>query len=177
MKKNVVALSIATLGVFGIKTSYSSNNSASVPESSLMVNVEIQEMEAFMSPIVKKGDAGMAAVASNNNRLAIHVTGRNGGNMSAKDYAVALANAFADRRYTDKPMRITVTYNNRDQAGDTFATIYMDGGRYKTKEGIQAFMPEQILEAIQLICDIHVARHGNNHIIESFGFELINNLD
>jgi hypothetical protein len=93
-------------------------------------------------PMVKKGDAGDAAVASNDDRLAIHVTGRHGASMPTKKYATMLANAFADRKYTDKPMYITVTYSERDEEGETFATIYMDGGRYRTKEGYNVFTPE-----------------------------------
>lgn len=116
--------------------------------------------------MVKKGDAGDAAVASNDDRLAIHVTGRHGASMPTKKYATMLANAFADRKYTDKPMYITVTYSERDEEGETFATIYMDGGRYRTKEGYNVFTPEQIGAAIKIISNIHVVRHGNKHVIK-----------
>ena len=146
-KKQIMALSLIFLGAFG--------------------TIKAQEThEILKAPVVKKGNAGDAAVASNDDRLAIHIIGRNDGNMSPKKYARMLANAFADRKYTDKPMYITVTYEKRNTAGETQAIIYMDGGDYKTKEGYNVFTPEQIGHAIKTISNIHVMKHGDKHVIK-----------
>lgn len=129
--------------------------------------INAQDTEAKISaPVVKKGDAGDATLASYNDRLAIHIIGRNDGNMSPRKYATMLANAFADMKYTDKPMYITVTYEKRDTAGETQAIIYMDGSDYKTKEGYNVFTPEQIGQAIKTISNIHVVKHGDKHVIK-----------
>ena len=103
-KRQIAILSIVVLGLFS--------------------TIKAQETHGILkAPIVKKGNAGDAAVASNNDRLAIHIIGRNDGNMPTQKYATMLANAFADRKYTDKPMYITATYEKRDTAGETQAII------------------------------------------------------
>lgn len=146
-KRQIATLSLIVLGAFG--------------------TIKAQDTKTKINaPIIKKGHAGDAAIASNDDRLAIHIIGRNDGNLPPKKYATMLANAFADRKYTDKPMYITVTYEKRDTAGETQAIIYMDGGDYKNKDGYNVFTPEQIGSAIKTISNIHVVRHGERHIIE-----------
>lgn len=117
-------------------------------------------------PIVKKGNAGDAGVASNNDRLSIHIIGRKDTKRSPKEYAIILANAFADRKFTDHPVYITVTYENRNTSGQTLASIFMDGGRYKTNEGHNVFTPEQIGKSIKAICKRYVEIYGDKHIIK-----------
>lgn len=146
-KRQIITLSLIALCAFG--------------------TIKAQDTNAkIKAPIVKKGDAGDATFASYNDRLAIHIIGRNDGKMPPKKYATMLANAFADPKYTDKPMYITVTYEKRDTAGETQAVIYMDGGDYKTKEGYNIFTPEQIGQAIKTISNIHVVKHGDKHVIK-----------
>ena len=147
-KRQIVTLSLIFLGTF--------------------CTIKAQRNKAILKvSVVKKGDAGHAAVASFDDRLSIHIIGRNDGKMSPKEYATMLAGAFADRKYTDKPMYITVTYEKRDKSGETRAIIFMDGISDKTKEGYEFFTPEQIGASIKTITHIHVARHGDKHVIKS----------
>ena len=71
-KRQIATLSLVVLGVFS--------------------SIKAQEAnEILKAPVVKKGNAGDAAVASNDDRLAIHVTGRKDANMPTQKYATMLA--------------------------------------------------------------------------------------
>ncbi len=167
-KTKIATLSLIALASFGTLKAQSSNDNLLAFNNASKAKTELKTKKAVMNaPVVKQGDAGDATLASYDDRLAIHITGRNDANMPTEKYATMLAGAFADRKYTDKPMYITVTYSERDQEGETFATIYMDGSRYKTKDGYNVFTPEQIGKAIKTISNTHVTRHGDKHVIKS----------
>jgi len=119
---------------------------------------------AMNAPAVKAGSVIDAENASENGRLAIHIYGAKGSKMSAEQYAKTLANAFADRKYTDKPMYITVTHEENDKFPRTAAVIFMNGNDY-FKNGTGTFTPEQIGGAIQIITSDFVAKHGSALII------------
>jgi hypothetical protein len=133
-----------------------------------IIGVEAQSSlsKTMNRPIVKKGNNGEVLKASYGDRLAIHVIGRNDSKKSPKKYATILANAFANRKYTDNPIYITVTYEKRNKAGHTLAIIYMDGSRYKTKQGYNVFTPEQIGKAIRLITKRYVEIYGSRYVIK-----------
>ncbi|KYG79359.1 hypothetical protein AWW67_13370 [Roseivirga seohaensis] len=167
-----IATGIAALGLIftlNAKAQDTANdNRVAFNDASGKSKVEAAKKQVMNSPVIFEGDAGDATLASYDKKMAIHIIGRNEGKMSAEEYAKLLANAFADRKFTDKPMYITVTYEERDEDGKTLASIYMDGLSYKTKEGYNLFTPEQIggAGAIQAIGNIFVERHGDQNVLK-----------
>lgn len=122
------------------------------------------EPTALHAPAVYAGDVDDADDASLNKRMAIHVSGGKQGKMSAESYAKILANAFANREFTDKPMYITVTHEETGKDRGTGAVIYMDGVTYRYN-GISAFTPEQIGGAIDIIAEDFVDKHGMHLVL------------
>tara|TARA_R110000796_G_scaffold96719_1_gene203208 strand:- start:670955 stop:671512 length:558 start_codon:yes stop_codon:yes gene_type:complete len=167
-----IATGLAALGlIFSLNANAqntANDNRVAFNDASGKSKVEAAKQQVINSPVIFEGDAGDATLASYSKRLSIHIIGRNEGKMSAEEYSKILANAFADRKFTDKPMYITVTYEERDEDGKTLASIYMDGLSYKTKEGYNLFTPEQIggAGAIQAIGNIFVERHGDKNVLK-----------
>lgn len=78
----------------------------------------------LMAPHVEHGGSGDAQALSDiHNTVGLYVRGGSDG--QAKKAAGLLASAFADRRYTDKPLNIVVVYG--DAGGDAETTVYFDG--------------------------------------------------
>lgn len=167
-----IATGIAALGlIFSLNANAqntANDNRVAFNDASGKSKVEAAKQQVVNSPVMFEGSAGDAALASNHKKLAIHIIGRNEGKMPAEEYAKILANAFADRKFTDKPMYITVTYEQGDVPGNTVAAIFMDGVRYKTKEGYNLFTPEQIggAGAIQTLGNIFVEKHGDKNVLK-----------
>ncbi|MHA7099541.1 hypothetical protein [Roseivirga pacifica] len=167
-----IATGVAALGLIFTLNAQAQNtandNRIAFNDASGKSKVEAAKKQVLTSPVIFEGEPGDAILASNYKKMSIHVIGRNEGNMSAEEYAKLLANGFADRKFTDKPMYITVTYEERDEDGKTLAGIYMDGIPYETKEGYNLFTPEQIggAGAIQALGNIFVERHGDKHVLK-----------
>ncbi|MEQ9230482.1 MAG: hypothetical protein RIF46_07340 [Cyclobacteriaceae bacterium] len=120
--------------------------------------------KALISPVVQPGSFSDAIDASSNGRLSIIVYGGTQDERSAMENAKILANAFADRRFTDKPMYITAVH--KETGDDVFTTvaIYMNGVRY-SKNNMSTFTPHQVGGAIDIIAEDFVDEHGNHLVI------------
>ncbi|MDW3210299.1 MAG: hypothetical protein R8N23_10555 [Reichenbachiella sp.] len=130
--------------------------------------VENNEARPLNAPIVKSGRSNDASEASKAGKLAIHIYGGEKAERSAEENAKILANAFADRRFTDKPMYITATHEETGEERETLVTIYMDGVRYSkniNSKIVNAFSPRQIGGAIDIIAEEFVDEHGNHLVI------------
>ncbi len=164
LKKTAIGLSMIAMSAFGDKAFSQSNDNL------LAFNSEAKKTEIkatakpLNAPVVKQGDFNDVYEASKGKRLAIHVYGGEKGDRSAEENAKILANAFADRRFTDKPMYITATYEESGKDQVTAVAIYMDGVRY-SKAGTSAFLPRQVGGAIDVIAEEFVDEHGNHLVI------------
>ena len=122
------------------------------------------DTKALIAPVLQPGDPFDARQASHGKRLAIHVYGGTQDERSALDNAKILANAFADRRFTDKPMYITAVYEETGENKPTTVAVYMDGVRY-SKGGTSTFTPRQVGGAIDIIAEDFVDENGNHLVI------------
>jgi len=158
-KKQAILLSL--LLTFGAAAA--NDNGGTEPKASS--GVESNEgVKANAAPIVLAGDVGDAIDASRGDKFAIHISGGELSQKSAKEYAKVLANAFADRRFTDKPMYITVTHEETSKERASLAIVYMDGVRYSYND-VATFTPEQVGGAIKIISNDFVDEHGNHLVL------------
>ncbi|MAE86204.1 MAG: hypothetical protein CMB80_25950 [Flammeovirgaceae bacterium] len=130
--------------------------------------VENNAARPLNAPVVEPGGDNEAYEASKGKKLAIHVYGGEQGERSAYENAKILANAFADRRFTDKPMYVTAVYEETGLDQRTGIIIYMDGVRYSKmveNKSIRTFTPRQVGGAIDLIAEDFVDKHGNHLVI------------
>ncbi|MEO1253535.1 MAG: hypothetical protein AAFY41_01435 [Bacteroidota bacterium] len=164
LKKTAIGLSIIAMTAFGDKAFSQSNDNL------LAFNANAKKVEAntvasrLNAPVVKPGNHNDVYEASKGKRLAIHIRGGKQGERSALETAKILANAFADRRFTDKPMYITATYEESGKDQPTGVSIFMDGVRY-SKNGVGGFLPRQVGGAIDIIAEDFVDEHGNHLVI------------
>ncbi len=175
LKKTFVGAGIFALGVFGsINANAQTKGKAIAFNGASGVPNEIVNENNLTNPVANKGTVGEAVAASRNGKMAIHIFVGTEGKMSGDAYAKILANAFADRKYTDKPMYIKVTHNGPQpgeegeqkplKEGPTTAMIFMDGARY-SYNGVGVFTPEEIGGAVQIIGNDFVSKHGDDLII------------
>ena len=167
-------------GIFALGVFWATNANAQTKGQAIAFNGvsgvtnEVVNENNLTSPVVNKGTVGEAVVASRTGKMAIHIFVGTEGKMSGDAYAKILANAFADRKYTDKPMYIKVTHDGPQSGGEgeqkplkegpTTAMIFMDGVQY-TYNNVGVFTPEEIGGAVQIISNDFVAKHGDDLII------------
>ena len=175
LKKTFVGAGILALGVFGSMNANAQTNGKAIAFNGASgADKEVVNENNLTNPIVSKGTVGEAVAASRNGKMAIHVFVGTEGKMSGEEYAKILANAFADRKYTNKPMYIKVTHNDpkegevndgsRHKDGPTIAVIFMDGAQWSYKN-VDVFTPEEIGGAVQIIGNDFVEKHGDDLVI------------
>lgn len=163
-KKKIATLSLIALGAFGTLKAQSSNDNLLVFNNASGAKTEVVAPVSMNAPVVKEGNSKTAYFASENKRIAIYVYGGKQAERTAEQNAKILANAFADRRFTDKPMYITAIHRETGENQPTYIRIYMNGKTY-SKNNADAFTPRQVGSGIDVIAEDFVDEHGNHLVI------------
>lgn len=117
------------------------------------------------SPVIVEGTESKTLRTSATNGVSIFVYGGKQAERSAKENAKILANAFADTKFTDKPIYITAVHKETDKDQPTVVRIYMNGLKY-TKNNANSFTPRQVGGGIDVIMEDYVKKYGDKLIIK-----------
>ncbi|RBW59546.1 hypothetical protein DS884_07370 [Tenacibaculum sp. E3R01] len=163
-KKQLATLSLIALSAFGTLKAQTSNDNLLAFNDVSKAKTEKTAPASMNAPVVKEGNSNTAYMASKNKRIAIYVFGGTQGERTAAENAKILASAFADRRFTDKPMYITAVHREINEDQPSYVKIFMDGKTY-TKNNAATFTPRQVGGGIDVIAEDFVDDHGNHLII------------
>ncbi|MEP2025832.1 MAG: hypothetical protein ABJH98_10675 [Reichenbachiella sp.] len=119
---------------------------------------------------IKPGTLGDAIDASDpvndydKGSFVLFVQGPKDGQMTARQMAVMLADAYQDRRLTDFPTYLTVIYSN---TGDTKGKVsaFSGGVLYTTEDGQTAFTAKDIWNGVKPITKWNVENIGTDDVI------------
>ena len=126
---------------------------------------QTSKSKKLQSPVIIEGTETKTAKTSRNNGLSIFVYGGKKSERDAKENAQILANAFADRKFTDKPIYITAVYTETYKEQPTVVRIYMNGLKY-TKNNANEFLPRHVGGGIDVIMEDYVKKYGDKLIIK-----------
>jgi hypothetical protein len=113
------------------------------------------------NPFVTEGKYSDATNLSYHEKLlVIYISGAKGSKLkpetyTAQQYAEILQKAFANPKYTDKPVNIMVVFNNTEEIGSTTAHVLINGEKWKTKDGRSIFAPGLIAKHIDMFADAY----------------------
>jgi hypothetical protein len=163
LKKTFAGLALIAATTFGAKAQ-SSGNLLAFNDNAKTKTETKAPAKAMNAPMVLSGTSNDAWDASRGKRLSVLVYTGQKSEMSGEEIAKTVANAFADRRFTDKPMYITAVHEKVDDDRLPSVVIFMDGVRY-SKNDVGVFTPRQVGGAIDIIAEDFVSKHGSHLVI------------